>query len=62
MKEDPPCRGCTNRYPACHDKCEAYKEWLGRYHAQQKHLEDLRFRLTIPASEARDKIRRRYNK
>lgn len=22
-----PCKGCPNRYPACHDKCEHYISW-----------------------------------
>ena len=21
-----PCKGCTERHPACHDKCERYQE------------------------------------
>ena len=62
MREDPPCKGCTDRHPACHGKCEAYKEWLDRHHAQQKHLEDHRYRLEILGSDARDKVRWRYIK
>ena len=23
----PPCKDCEDRYLACHDKCEKYKEW-----------------------------------
>lgn len=22
-----PCKGCSDRVPACHDKCDKYKEW-----------------------------------
>ena len=22
-----PCYRCTERFPACHDSCEQYKEW-----------------------------------
>jgi hypothetical protein len=22
-----PCKGCTERYEACHDHCERYKAW-----------------------------------
>lgn len=21
------CRGCTKRYPGCHDHCESYQAW-----------------------------------
>ena len=24
------CRTCTNRYPACHDSCEDYKEYKNK--------------------------------
>ena len=23
-----PCKGCTKRKMGCHDRCDAYKEWL----------------------------------
>lgn len=23
-----PCRGCTSRHLACHDNCDARKQWL----------------------------------
>ena len=26
-REMPPCKGCSDRYTACHDKCEKYKAW-----------------------------------
>lgn len=26
-REQPPCKDCTERFTACHDKCEKYKEW-----------------------------------
>jgi len=22
-----PCKGCEDRYPACHDKCEKFRTW-----------------------------------
>lgn len=27
IRDKLPCKGCTDRYTACHDKCEKYKEW-----------------------------------
>ena len=27
------CKGCTDRYPGCHDKCEKYRESLKKYRA-----------------------------
>ena len=29
-REISPCKGCSDRYTACHDKCEKYKEWKSR--------------------------------
>ena len=26
-REISPCRGCSDRHIACHDKCEKYKAW-----------------------------------
>ena len=23
-----PCRDCTSRHPACHDSCDARKQWI----------------------------------
>ena len=48
MNEMSPCKGCTNRHTACHDSCEAYKEWKERYQAQQKHLETYKNRWQAP--------------
>ena len=27
IRDAPPCKGCAERYPGCHDKCGKYKEW-----------------------------------
>ena len=29
-REVPPCKGCAERFTACHDKCEKYKAWKSR--------------------------------
>ena len=29
-REVSPCKGCTDRFTACHDKCEKYKAWKSR--------------------------------
>jgi hypothetical protein len=29
-REVPPCKGCAERFTACHDKCEKYKSWKSR--------------------------------
>ena len=28
---DAPCRGCPDRYPACHDHCQKYQQWLAEF-------------------------------
>lgn len=30
IAERPPCKGCNERFTACHDKCEKYKAWKQR--------------------------------
>ena len=30
IREKPPCKGCSERYPGCHDNCENYKAWKSR--------------------------------
>lgn len=29
-REMSPCKGCIERFTACHDKCENYKAWKSR--------------------------------
>lgn len=33
-----PCKDCTERYLACHDKCDKYKEYRQRYDAEQARI------------------------
>lgn len=69
MIEPCPCNGCTERFLACSGKCPkdargeyGYQAWKDQYHAQQKHLEESRYRLNIPISHAREKSQRHYAK
>ena len=62
MNEVSPCKGCTNRHTACHGSCDIYKEWLDRYHAQQKHLQNNAHRFNIPWSASRERVARSYLK
>ena len=62
MKENAPCKGCSERHIACHDSCDRFKEWKERYHAQQQHLKENSDRFCIPSSVAREKIREHYIK
>lgn len=69
MIETSPCKGCTERFTACSDRCPkdargefGYKAWRERYHAQQKHLDANRYRMSIPRSPAREKTDRSFLK
>jgi hypothetical protein len=62
MIEPNPCKGCTERYTACHDHCEKHKKWVEQHRAEQKHLQDQKGRWCIPSSVARDKKRDLYAK
>lgn len=60
MIDPNPCHGCTERYTACHDRCERREKWLAQYHAQQKHLQDCKNRWSIPMTESRQKAYNKY--
>ena len=57
-----PCKGCTERHTACHGSCEAYKNWLDMYHAEKKHLEEVRTRWHTPWSPSKEATTRRYGR
>ena len=60
MRETAPCKGCTDRYTACHGSCEKYQEWLNQFHAQQKYLADIGNRWAIPMTSSRQKAYDKY--
>jgi hypothetical protein len=69
MREDSPCKDCPERFLACSDHCPkdargeyGYKAWKERYQAQQKHLNDNKYRMLVPMSEAREKASIHYTK
>ena len=35
----PPCKGCTKRYTACHDKCGPYLTWKQARDAGRKYYQ-----------------------
>lgn len=55
MIDPNPCKGCTERYTACHDYCEKRQKWLEQHHAQQKHLKETKNRWCVPMTAAREK-------
>ena len=57
-----PRKGCADRHPACHGSCEKYKEWYDKYKAQQKHLEENRYRFDRPWSISRERKTRDFIK
>lgn len=38
MKDMAPCKGCTDRYEACHGKCERYLSWKKRHDALREKI------------------------
>lgn len=60
MIDPNPCKGCTERYTACHDYCEKRKKWLEQYHGQQKHLRENTHRWSPPLSASREKAYAKY--
>lgn len=56
-----PCKGCPNRYPACHDKCEHYISWKQELNAaKQERLDNASFNDARSNSIAYLKVRYRY--
>ncbi len=53
MIDPNPCKGCTERHPACHDHCEDYQRWAAQSRAEQQHLKEQKDRWHIPYSAAR---------
>ena len=38
MNGKPPCKGCTEREPGCHDRCARYKAWRAEWdNYKEKH-------------------------
>ena len=35
-----PCKGCEDRFEACHDKCEMYKMWKAEHEASKKYVHE----------------------
>ena len=62
MNELSPCKDCADRHEACHGSCEKYKEWRDRYQAQQKHLEEQKWRWCQPWTNSSEKMFRSYLK
>ena len=62
MNEIAPCKDCTERHTGCHGSCDKYKEWSERYHAQQEHLSENRYRWSRPWSASRERSVREHLK
>lgn len=52
------CKGCTERYPLCHDSCPKYKEFRAEIEKISEEARKVRF-IERMAEPNWDKIRRR---
>ena len=62
MNEVSPCKGCTDRHPACHGSCEKYNNWVEQYRAQQRYLQANKNRWERPWSPATERSYRKENR
>lgn len=62
MNENAPCKDCAEKHLACHDHCDKYKAWKDRHQAQQRHLQDNKYRFGRPWSDSRERTTRSYLK
>ena len=46
-REISPCKGCNERFTACHDKCEKYKEWKKLVDSANKARKEYQFKAAI---------------
>ena len=47
IRDKPPCKDCKKRYPACHDKCDKYKEWKKLVDGVNKARKEYQFKAAI---------------
>ena len=47
IRDIPPCKGCADRTPGCHDKCEKYKEWKKILESANKARKEYQFKAAI---------------
>ena len=47
IRDKPPCKGCNERFTACHDKCDKYKEWKKLVDGVNKDRKEYQFKAAI---------------
>ena len=47
IRDKPPCKGCIERNPGCHDKCDKYKEWKKILDSANKARQEYNFKSAI---------------
>ena len=47
IRDKPPCKGCNERFTACHDKCDKYKEWKKILDSANKARQEYNFKAAI---------------
>lgn len=59
MSNAPPCKGCPNRHPVCHDGCEAYRDYKARRKAALEYTSRMNASGSVYREDAEDRHRRR---
>ena len=57
-----PCKGCADRYLACHGSCDRYKEWKAELLAEQKHLTANKHKFNVPWSASHDRVASQHSR
>ena len=47
VKQLSPCTKCTERYLACHDSCEKYKEWKDFFDTDKQKYQDDKYKRKV---------------
>ena len=47
VRDKPPCKDCSERYPGCHNKCDKYKEWKKILDSANKARQEYNFKAAI---------------
>lgn len=57
MSKVSPCKGCLERYPACHDQCDKYKTWKSDLISEKiEKSKSVRQSTGLPWSDAKRKM------
>lgn len=62
MKNDGPCKNCTNRYLGCHADCLDYVDWKTNFEERKNFINNARYKQRNLDEYEKTKLKRRRSK